>query len=146
VMEVSLTGFRRLAHLEEVALPGGTTAIRQPWRTAAAWLRAAGIDGAGLPVARRNPGWATVGRLLDSQVTMPVTTSVGRLFDAVAALVGVRDAVNYEGQAAIELEQAADESGVRPSSRSRESVRTGERMSRSGHSGGYPARVEGGLL
>jgi hydrogenase maturation protein HypF len=54
--------------------------------------------------------------------------------------------VNYEGQAAIELEQAADESGVRPSSSSRESVRTGERMSRSGHSGGYPARVEGGLL
>ena len=106
-MEVSLTGFRRLAHLEEVPLPGGTTAIRQPWRMAAAWLRAAGIDGADLAVARRNPGWATVGRLLDSRVGVPATTSVGRLFDAVAALVGVRDAVNYEGQAAIELEQAA---------------------------------------
>ena len=125
VMEVSLTGFRRLAHLEEVPLPGGTTAIRQPWRMAAAWLRAAGIDGADLAVARRNPGWATVGRLLDSRVGVPATTSVGRLFDAVAALVGVRDAVNYEGQAAIELEQAAVcDSGA----------------------GGYPARVEGGLL
>jgi hydrogenase maturation protein HypF len=157
VMAVSLTGFERLAHLEEVPLPGGATAIRQPWRTAAAWLRAAGIDGADLPVARRNPGWTTVGRLLDSQVAMPVTTSVGRLFDAVAALVGVRDAVNYEGQAAIELEQAADESAMRwyPRSREsaapaypspRESVRNGERMSRSGQSGGYPARVEGGLL
>ena len=92
-------------------LPGGTTAIRQPWRMAAAWLRAAGIDGADLAVARRNPGWATVGRLLDSRVGVPATTSVGRLFDAVAALVGVRDAVNYEGQAAIELEQAVDRAG-----------------------------------
>jgi hydrogenase maturation protein HypF len=125
VMEVSLTGFRRLAHLDEVPLPGGTTAIRQPWRMAAAWLRAAGIDGADLPVARRNPGWATVGRLLDSRVGVPVTTSVGRLFDAVSALVGVRDAVNYEGQAAVELEQAAVCDPVR---------------------GGYPARADGGLL
>ena len=108
VMEVSLTGFRRLAHLEPVPLPGGTTAIRQPWRMAAAWLRAAGIDGGDLPVARRNPGWAAVGRLLDSRVDIPATTSAGRLFDAVAALVGVRDRVNYEGQAAIELEQAAE--------------------------------------
>ena len=124
VMEVSLTGFRRLAHLEEVPLPGGTTAIRQPWRMAAAWLRTAGIDGADLAVARRNPGWATVGRLLDSRLGVPATTSVGRLFDAVAALVGVRDAVNYEGQAAIELEQAAARIG----------------------SGGYTARVEGGVL
>ncbi len=124
VMEVSLTGFRRLAHLEEVPLPGGTTAIRQPWRMAAAWLRTAGIDGADLAVARRNPGWATVGRLLDSRVGVPATTSVGRLFDAVAALVGVRDAVNYEGQAAIELEQAA--------------ARIGSRR--------LPARVEGGVL
>lgn len=141
VMEVSLTGFRRLVHLEEVPLPGGATAIRQPWRMAAAWLRAAGIDGADLPVARRNPGWATVGRLLDSRVGVPVTTSVGRLFDAVAALVGVRDAVNYEGQAAIELEQAAvDESGPGP-------VEIGDsRFGGLGRVGGYPARVDGGLL
>jgi hydrogenase maturation protein HypF len=141
VMAVSLTGFRRLAHLEEVPLPGGATAIRQPWRMAAAWLRAARIDGDGLAVARRNPGWASVGRLLDSRLDVPVTTSVGRLFDAVAALVGVRDAVNYEGQAAIELEQAADESAAP----SRESAGIRARMSRS-RSDGYPARLESGLL
>jgi hydrogenase maturation protein HypF len=147
VMAVSLTAFERLAHLEEVPLPGGTTAIRQPWRMAAAWLHTAGIDGDGLAVTRRNPSWATVERLLHSQVTMPRTTSVGRLFDAVAALIGVRDVVNYEGQAAIELEQAADASVlVRSAPRSRESVRNGARMSRPGMWGGYPARLEGGLL
>jgi len=141
VMDVSLTGFRRLAHLEEVPLPGGSTAIRQPWRMAAAWLRAAEIDGDDLAVARRNPGWATVGKLLDSRVDVPATTSVGRLFDAVAALIGVRDTVNYEGQAAIELEQAADESAL-----PRESARNGPRMSRPGPPNGYYARIENGLL
>ena len=54
VLEVSLTGFRRLAHLEPVPLPGGVTAIRQPWRMAAAWLHATGTDPAGLAVAARN--------------------------------------------------------------------------------------------
>ncbi|MGQ0572815.1 MAG: carbamoyltransferase HypF [Pseudonocardia sp.] len=123
VMEVSLAGFRRLAHLEPVPLPGGVTAIRQPWRTAASWLRAAGVDVAGLPVAA-TPGWPLVARLLDSGAPMPVTTSVGRLFDAVAAIAGVRATVHYEGQAAIELEQAADPAVTEP----------------------YPAAVDGPLI
>ncbi|GAA1326628.1 carbamoyltransferase HypF [Pseudonocardia xinjiangensis] len=112
VFAVSLTGFRRLAHLEPVPLPGGATAIRQPWRMAAAWLHATGTDPAGLAVVARNgPLWTQVERLLGSGVDVPVTTSAGRLFDAVAALVGVRDRVNYEGQAAVELEQAASAVG-----------------------------------
>ncbi|NMH97215.1 carbamoyltransferase HypF [Pseudonocardia acidicola] len=126
VMEVSLTGFRRLAYLEPVALPGGTTAIRQPWRTAVSWLRAAGVDASGLDVARRNSAqWGAVQRLLSSGVGVPITTSAGRLFDAVAALIGVRDRVNYEGQAAIELEQAADASvcGGYPAGRDGELIR-----------------------
>ncbi|GAA5164027.1 carbamoyltransferase HypF [Pseudonocardia eucalypti] len=111
LMEVSITGFRRLAHLETVPLPGGATAIRQPWRMAAAWLRAAHPDGelADLAVVRRQGArWTQVERLLGSDLPVPLTSSVGRLFDAVAALAGVRDEVNYEGQAAVELEQAVD--------------------------------------
>jgi hydrogenase maturation protein HypF len=108
VLEVSLTGFRRLAHLEPVPLPGGATAIRQPWRMAAAWLHAVGAPADDLAVAARNgPQWTQVQRLLRSDVDSMMTTSAGRLFDAVAALVGIRDRVNYEGQAAIELEQRA---------------------------------------
>jgi hydrogenase maturation protein HypF len=109
VFDVSLTGFTRVAHLEPVPLPGGATAIRQPWRTAAAWLRTAGVGLPGL-ADRIGAPWRAVERLLESPLDQPVTTSAGRLFDAVAALCGVRDRVNYEGQAAIELERLADRS------------------------------------
>ncbi|GAA4558209.1 carbamoyltransferase HypF [Pseudonocardia xishanensis] len=107
VLDVSLTGFTRLAHLEPVPLPGGATAIRQPWRTAAAWLRTAGTELPGLP-DRIGAPWRAVQALLDSPLDQPVTTSAGRLCDAVAALCGVRDRTTYEGQAAIELERLAD--------------------------------------
>ncbi len=119
-----LVGFTRLAHLESVPMPGGAAAIRQPWRMAAAYLRLAYGDElpAGLDVVRRNADrWAPVSALCGSALT---TSSAGRLFDAVSALVGVRDVVHYEGQAAVELEQRVDRS---------------ER-------GEYPARVEGGVL
>jgi hydrogenase maturation protein HypF len=102
-------------------MPGGAAAIRQPWRMAAAYLDAVdggggagGEGGAGLDVARRNERqWATVvsmarGAVAGRGVNAPLTSSAGRLFDAAAALLGVRDAINYEGQAAIELEQLAD--------------------------------------
>ncbi|MBR7839680.1 carbamoyltransferase HypF, partial [Actinospica durhamensis] len=115
-----LRSARRLAHLEAVPMPGGTAAIRQPWRMAAAYLDAAFGDGAGndradadvlgrLEVARRNRGqWAQVVELGRRGVNAPLTSSAGRLFDAVGALVGLRDVISFEGQAAIELEQNAD--------------------------------------
>jgi hydrogenase maturation protein HypF len=81
-------------------MPGGEAAIREPWRMACAWLAAAGLD--------TPPAWEPVRRLADTGVASPVTTSMGRLFDAVSALCGVRTKVTYEGQAAIELEAAAD--------------------------------------
>jgi hydrogenase maturation protein HypF len=106
-----LAGFQRLAHLEPVPMPGGTAAIRQPWRMAAAYLdhAYAGQPPRRLAVLHRNDSrWDDVVALARRRVNAPLTSSAGRLFDAVAALVGLRDAVNYEGQAAIELEQRAD--------------------------------------
>jgi hydrogenase maturation protein HypF len=101
--------FRRAGHLAPVPLPGGAAAVRQPWRMAAAYLDQACADSEDLDVARRNAGrWAAVAAIARRGVNSPLTSSAGRLFDAVAAIVGVRDTVNYEGQAAIELEQLAD--------------------------------------
>ena len=105
-----LASFSRGGHLAPVPMPGGAAAIRQPWRMAAAYLEAAYPDGlpGGLDVVTRNEQrWADVVTLARRGVNAPVTSSMGRLFDAAAALLGVRDAVNYEGQAAIELEQLA---------------------------------------
>ncbi len=106
-----LTGFERAGHLEPVPMPGGAAAIRQPWRMAAAYLDAAygGEPPAGLAVAKHNAArWQDVVLMSRRGISAPLTSSAGRLFDAVAALLGVRDAINYEGQAAIELEQWAD--------------------------------------
>jgi len=106
-----LLGFERAAHLEAVPLPGAAAAIRAPWRMAAAYLDLA-FDGAvpdGLDVVRRNAGrWEDVVAVARSRVNTPLTSSAGRLFDAVAAIVGIRDTVSYEGQAAVELEQRAE--------------------------------------
>ena len=99
-----LAGFERAGHLAPVPMPGGAAAIRQPWRMAAAYL-----DRDDLDVARRNADrWAQVTAMAARGVNAPLTSSAGRLFDAAAALLGVRDTINYEGQAAIELEQLAD--------------------------------------
>lgn len=101
----------RVAHLTQVRMPGGDAAARQPWRMAAAHLDAAyGRDlPTGLAVAlRQGPRWDQVLSVARSGLNSPLTSSAGRLFDAVSALLGVRDVVTYEGQAAIELEHVAD--------------------------------------
>jgi hydrogenase maturation protein HypF len=95
-----VAAFRRVGALLPVRLPGGARAIKQPWRMACAWLVASGIEA---PAA-----WQPIGELARSGLASPLTTSMGRLFDAVAALVGIRAEINYEGQAAIELEAACD--------------------------------------
>ena len=113
-------GFERVGHLRPVRLPGGAAAIRQPWRMACAWLVQA--EGGEPELPPRLTGavdprtWRRVVTLARSGIASPVTTSAGRLFDAVAALCGIRAHVNYEGQAAIELEAACepDEHGSYP--------------------------------
>jgi hydrogenase maturation protein HypF len=102
LLRCDLAGFERLAHLEPVPLPGGEAAIREPWRVAAVHLERAGLE---VPW----PEWAHVRESL--KLDPPLACGLGRLFDAVAAVLGVRERVSYEGQAAIELEQLA---GGRP--------------------------------
>jgi hydrogenase maturation protein HypF len=108
-----LAGFRRVAHLRALRLAGGEAAIRQPWRLAAAALHDAGEPLDRLPaVAERR--LTAVQRLLDADAFCPPATSAGRWFDAVAALLGVRDEISYEGQAAVELEALAADSAAAP--------------------------------
>ena len=106
--------FRRVGMLRPVALPGGARAIRQPWRMACAWLYEALDREPAIPAAlasRVDPrAWSQVSGLIRTGTASPATSSMGRLFDAVAALTGIRTEVNYEGQAAIEFEAAADPS------------------------------------
>jgi len=101
-----LCGFERVGSLFAVRMPGGEAAIRQPWRMACAWTQAAGVEAPAALAAR--PGWDEVSALARTGVASPLTSSVGRLFDAVAALCGLRSEITYEGQAAIELEAACD--------------------------------------
>jgi len=101
-----LCGFERVGSLFAVRMPGGEAAIRQPWRMACAWTQAAGVEAPAALAAR--PGWDEVSALARTGLASPLTSSVGRLFDAVAALCGLRSEITYEGQAAIELEAACD--------------------------------------
>jgi hydrogenase maturation protein HypF len=106
LMVGGLAACERAGHLVPVRLPGGERAIREPWRMACAWLVASGIDSRVEGVDPR--AWGAVDQLVRGGVASPLTTSMGRLFDAIAALCGLRLEVNYEGQAAVELEALCD--------------------------------------
>ena len=113
IMVADLKGFERMAHLAYVPLPGGEQAIRQPWRMAVVYLaQAFGDDFLALdiPFLQRfdSQRWRPLAQMIRRGVNCPLTSSLGRLFDAVAALLGLRDVVAYEGQAAIELEAQAE--------------------------------------
>ncbi|MBA2441062.1 MAG: carbamoyltransferase HypF [Rubrobacter sp.] len=109
-------GFVRRAHLEYAPLPGGVAAIRQPWRLAVAQLVALYGEEEAMKLPLGVVRWVgerearLVARLVERGLNTPQTSSAGRLFDAVAALAGVQGSrrATYEGQAAVELELAAD--------------------------------------
>ncbi|MEM9610429.1 MAG: carbamoyltransferase HypF [Actinomycetota bacterium] len=128
----SVLGFDRAAHLAPVPLPGGDVTVREPARMALAHLYAARIDwtddlppvvhlthtGSGLGQAPRDgalPALTLLRQQLERGIGCVPTTSMGRLFDAVASLIGLRHRISYEAQAAIDLELAAVE--ARPAGR-----------------------------
>jgi hydrogenase maturation protein HypF len=119
VLIADYLSYERLFHLGYVPLAGGDKAIREPWRVALAWAQQAGLEWSELPGLK---GFIDaekaeiVTRQIELGINAPLTSSMGRLFDAVASLSGVRAVVNYEAQAAIELEGLADkhEQGTYP--------------------------------
>ena len=112
-----LRTFERAGHLWPVRMPGGSAAIRAPWRMACSWLSEAQMEQRGdvpPPLPRTlEPfvsvkDWKVAWQLSRSTFASPTTSSVGRLLDALAALCGICPNVSYEGQAAIEFEAIAD--------------------------------------
>ncbi|MFN7976516.1 MAG: carbamoyltransferase HypF [Vicinamibacterales bacterium] len=113
VLRATASGFDRVACLRPFRLPGGDAAAREPRRSALAVLAALG-EGALARWQTRRPDvftdeeWRVLPQAIARGINAPVTTSMGRLLDAVACLVGLRDVMAFEGQAAMLLEQAAD--------------------------------------
>ncbi len=119
VLIASYTDFERFGHLRYVAMPGSSAAIHQPWRMAFGHLLAALGEDAMAPEIRSELGATEketrlLARMVQREVNSPLTSSCGRLFDAAAALITGRRVVDYEAQAAIELEGLAVDIGDLP--------------------------------
>jgi hydrogenase maturation protein HypF len=102
----NLKQLERVGHFKYVAMPGGEAVIKEPWRMALAYL----LDTFGDDANKFKEFDAKKFDMLKKWKDAPLTSSVGRLFDGVSSILGVRDFANYEGQPAIELEMASDES------------------------------------
>lgn len=114
VLRCDRSSFERLAHFRAVAMPGGEKAVHEPWRMALAHLLDSGAPLSSLPKPLDARAVRVVTRMIEGEVNCPLTSSVGRLFDAVSALCGVCPTSTYEGQAAIELEWAAMRAATGP--------------------------------
>ncbi len=113
ILLAELTSYRRLGHLSHLHLPGGDAAAAEPWRMAIAALYQTfgghAVSGRIPPALAQldSNTVATILSMLEAGFNCPLTSSCGRLFDAVAALLGIRRKISYEGQAAMELEALA---------------------------------------
>jgi hydrogenase maturation protein HypF len=114
ILVCNFESFERTGHLDYVPMPGGTAAIKEPWRMAISYLyhtygerfMGLGIEFLkGLDKRRLN----VILQMIEKEVNSPLTSSLGRLFDGISALIGLRDYVKYEGQAAMELEMCMEE-------------------------------------
>ena len=103
---------QRLGHLTHIRLPGGEAAVREPWRIAQAMLHDLGItepgDLAWPWLEQHREASRMLPQIIEKGINSPLTSSCGRLFDGVAALCGLANAITYEGQAAIRLERTQD--------------------------------------
>ncbi len=107
-------GYSRIGHLKYFPLPGGEKAIKEPWRMAYSYLYSiygSSIHQLSLDFIQRNNSslYHLLEKMIDQQINSPLTSSCGRLFDAVASLIGIRDKISYEGQAVIEMEALCQE-------------------------------------
>ena len=116
VLLADWSSFERFAHLAYVPMPGGAGAVKRPARMALGSIAALGLlDHPGTAPLRSRLAAGeetTLLRMIEREVNCPLTSSMGRLFDTVAALVGIADDARYEGEAAILLEAAADPSAT----------------------------------
>lgn len=113
------TEFKRLGHLQYFVLPGGEKAIHEPWRIAASLLALA--YGQSWPDIAAQLGILPPGfnskvldKIIENKINSPLSSGLGRLFDGVAAIIGLRKTVSFEGQAAMELEGQSDGKAAEP--------------------------------
>lgn len=110
LLRVEGASFDRLGGFHPLALPGGDRAAREPWRMGASALHALG-RGQEIPSRFSLPGAETVAAMLERKLNSPMTSSCGRLFDAAVGLLGVKEALGFEGQGAMLLEGLAHRHG-----------------------------------
>ncbi len=121
VLVADAADFKRVAHLACVPMPGSAAAIKSPWRMALSYLHQAfgeELWGLKIPFVKQmnHDKAGLILQMIDKRLNAPMTSSMGRLFDGVAAIIGLREQVAFEGQAAMELEMIADgnEQGAYP--------------------------------
>jgi hydrogenase maturation protein HypF len=102
----NIKGFKRRAHLRYVPMPGGESAVKEPRRMALSYLYSIYASNLANLTRLDKKSIKLIAQIIDKKINSPLTSSMGRLFDAVSSIAGICDVAEYEGQAAVELEKA----------------------------------------